>query len=157
MKQLTISFSSESPKRYSDQDLLFFKQLIQKKLDSAIIQLTELKEILSGTSENDTKDTSWGFKADDGAQNSTKDETTILAHKQEVFIISLQNALTRIEKGTYGICTITGELIDKNRLMAVPGTTTSLSAKIAIQTQIIIQNEIENQTQNRPGSSQENC
>lgn len=135
MEQLTINFmSNESPKqnRYSDQDLQVFKQLIERKLSVAIETFNELKEILTGASENDTKDTSWGFKADDGAQNSTKDETTILCHKQEVFIVSLQMALVRIEKGTYGICVHSGELIDRNRLMAVPNTTTSLVAKVTI-------------------------
>ena len=139
MEQLTINFMGDSNNpppnnnRYSDQDLAVFKQLIERKLSVAIETFNELKEILSGTSENDTKDTSWSFKADDGSQNNTKDETTILAHKQEVFIVSLQMALVRIEKGTYGVCIHSGELIDRNRLMAVPNTTTSLNAKITIQ------------------------
>ena len=147
MKQLEINFMNQVPaNRYSQEDLLIFKLLIEKKLNRAIETFNELKDILTGGSENNTDDTSWSFKADDGAQNSTKDETTILAHKQEVFIMSLQNALTRIEKGTYGICINSGELIDKNRLMAVPNTTTSLIAKIELTNQVLIQIEINNQT-----------
>ncbi len=143
-QQLTINFMNEaspSPtnnKRYSDIELQQFKSLIDRKLSVAIQTFNELKEILSGNSENGTSDTSWSFKADDGSQNNTKDETTILCHKQEVFIVSLRMALVRIEKGTYGICVNTGELIDKNRLFAVPNTTTSLHAKVENQNRIII-------------------
>lgn len=139
MKQLEITFMNDKPNRYSAEELKVFDELIKVKLNRAVQMLAELKEILVGNSENDTKDTSWSFKADDGAQNSTKDETTILAHKQEVFIASLLQARTRIEKGTYGICVKSGELIDKNRLMAVPNTTTSLFIKIEMKNQIIIE------------------
>lgn len=140
MEQLTINFMNENPKKYSDADLLMFKALIEKKLNTATTHLAELKEILTGSTENHTNDTSWSFKADDGSQNNTKDETTILAHKQEVFIESLKLALMRIEKGTYGVCVKTGELIDRNRLLAVPNTTTSLLVKVEMQNQVIINN-----------------
>jgi len=143
-QQLTINFMNENQKKYSEADLLMFKSIIEKKLASANQLLVELKEVLTGTSENGTDDTHRSFKQDDGAQNSTKDETTILAHKQELFIFSLQNALIRIEKGTYGVCVKTGELIDRNRLMAVPNTTTSLVVKIEMQNTYIPNPDISN-------------
>jgi len=137
MAQLQITFMDKKPNRYSSQDLQEFKIIIERKLSSAQKLFEELKSILKGTEENNTDDTHKSFKADDGAQNSTKDETTILAHKQEVFIVGLRNALTRIDKGTYGVCLQTGDLIDKNRLLAVPHTTTCLIIKQQQRNQII--------------------
>lgn len=119
----------DDKKRYSDEDLIMFQALIEKKLERAKEQLKELRDTLTGESENGASDTAWQFKADDGSQNSTKDENTILAHKQEVFIESLQLALRRIQNKTYGICVHSGELIDRNRLLAVPNTTTCLVIK----------------------------
>lgn len=146
-KQLEISFMDKKPNRYSDQDLQMFKALIERKLASAQELFDELKIILNGTAENNTDDTHKSFKADDGAQNSTKDETTILAHKQEVFIVGLKNALVRIEKGTYGVCIQTGELIDMNRLKAVPHTTTCLIVKKEQANQLIINTQITDETE----------
>lgn len=129
--QLTITFMQD-PKRYSDADLSMFKKLIIDKLKIAEEAYREQKDIMTGSKENSTDDTSWSFKSDDGPQYNSKEEATILAKKQEVYIISLKNALQRIENRTYGICFKTGELISKERLMAVPNTTLSLLVKTKV-------------------------
>lgn len=116
-------------KWYSDEDLNMFKNLIEKKLQKAEELLLEQKGIMTGAHGNGTNDTSWSFKADDNPEYSTKQEAAILAHNQEVFISSCRKALIRIENKTYGICIQTGELIDRNRFLAVPHTTTCLVGK----------------------------
>ena len=51
------------------------------------------------------------------------------ATRLEKFIRDLKNALIRIENKTYGVCRVTGKLIDKGRLKAVPHATLSIEAK----------------------------
>lgn len=130
MAQLKFNFKFMTDKKgYSQEDLEVFKALIEKKLERALEVLQEQKEIMTGTGGNGTDDTRKTFQQDDAPEYANKQEAAIIAHKQEVFIDSLRNALIRIEKGTYGICIKTGELIDRNRLLAVPNTTTSLLMK----------------------------
>ena len=45
--------------------------------------------------------------------------------------MNLNNALRRIENKTYGICRVTGKLINKERLKLVPHATMSIEAKNA--------------------------
>ena len=58
-----------------------------------------------------------------------KEANVQLAIRQEKFIRDLKNALQRIENGTYGVCRVTGKLIQKERLKLVPHATLSIEAK----------------------------
>ena len=53
-----------------------------------------------------------------------------MAERQSTYIDHLEKALLRIENKTYGICRVTGKLIDKERLRAVPHATLSIEAKM---------------------------
>ncbi len=141
MKQLKFNFMAT---RYSSEDLLMFKELINSKLSKATEELILLKETMSGSDNNGTDDTSWKFSPDDSPQYCSKEDATILARKQEVFIQGLVEALKRIENGTYGICSISGELIDKNRLMAVPHTMFNIQSKLTINIIKPMDNELLN-------------
>ena len=66
---------------------------------------------------------------EEGAETLSKEQNAILAGRQEKFLRDLRNALIRIENKTYGICRVTGKLIPKERLMAVPHATLSIEAK----------------------------
>ena len=98
--------------RYSDKELEEFKALIEEKIKKAQNDL----ELIRSSYMNSSKVT-------------IKEENTALAIRQEKFIRDLKNALIRIENKTYGICRVTGKLIDKRRLMAVPHATLSIEAK----------------------------
>lgn len=116
-------------KRYSDKELNEFKELIQKKLWVAEEDYKLLEETMS-RKDNGTDDTSWTFNVlDDGQASQLREENNIIAQKLNKFISGLQNALIRIENKTYGICSVSGELIPKERLLAVPHTTTIISVK----------------------------
>ncbi len=116
--------------RYSDEELVEFKQLIAEKLDKAQKDYDTLKSALSHSDGNDTLDTSPTFKVlEEGAMVLSREETGKLAQRQEKFIQHLKAALIRIENKTYGICRETGELISKDRLRAVPHATLSIDAK----------------------------
>lgn len=116
--------------RYSDEELKEFKEIILKKLAEARKDLDLLRSSLTHTSDNGTDDTSPTFKMmEDGSETLSREETAQLAGRQEKFIQALEAALIRIENKTYGICRITGKLINKERLKLVPHTTLSIEAK----------------------------
>lgn len=118
--------------RYSDEELQEFKELILKKLAKAQADYELLRSNLNNSDGNDVADTSPTFKVlEDGADTLGKEEAGRLAQRQLKFIQHLQNALVRIENKTYGICRVTGKLIPKERLRAVPHATTSVDGKAA--------------------------
>lgn len=116
--------------RYTDEELLEFKELILQKLEKAQKEYDSLRGLINNTYGNDTADTSPTFKIlEEGASTLSKEEAGQLAQRQRKFIQHLQNALIRIENKTYGVCCETGELIPKERLRAVPHATRSVEAK----------------------------
>jgi len=116
--------------RYTDEELMEFKELINQKLEKATIDFDILKKTITHSESNDTQDTSPTFKVlEEGAATLSKEEAGRLAQRQQKFIQHLQGALIRIENKTYGICRETGKLISKERLRAVPHATLSIEAK----------------------------
>lgn len=117
-------------KRYSDEELLEFKEIILRKLDKAKRDYDIFKNSITQSDGNDTQDTSPTFKVlEEGAATLSKEEAGKLAQRQLKFIQHLQAALVRIENKTYGICRESGKLISKERLRAVPHATLSITAK----------------------------
>jgi DnaK suppressor protein len=118
--------------RYSDAELEEFKELINKKLEEAQEDLNLLKASLSHSDDHGTDDTGRTFNMmEDGSETLSREEMAQLASRQEKFIQNLRNALIRIENKTYGICRVTGKLIQKERLKLVPHATLSIEAKNA--------------------------
>jgi RNA polymerase-binding transcription factor DksA len=121
--------------RYSEDELREFETLIVKKLDKAREEFRILKETLNRNNDAGTDATSGGNTKvlEDGAETAEKENLSQLAARQQKYIMNLENALVRIKNGTYGICTVTGKLIPKERLIAVPHTTQSIEAKMMQQ------------------------
>ena len=116
--------------RYSDKDLQHFKSVIEEKIQKAQNDLALIKSAYMNDGNNGTEDTSPTFKAfEEGSQTMSKEANTQLAIRQEKFIRDLQGALIRIENKTYGVCRVTGKLINKKRLKLVPHATLSIEAK----------------------------
>lgn len=114
--------------RYSDEELLEFKELILAKLEKATAEYDNLCHTLRYGDGNDVADTSPTFKVlEEGASTFGREETARLAQRQLTFIKHLKAALVRIENKTYGICRVTGQLIPKERLRAVPHATLSIN------------------------------
>jgi RNA polymerase-binding transcription factor DksA len=117
--------------RYSDEDLQEFKEIILSKLEKAKADLKMLTDAYTNKNDNDTNDTSPTFKVlEEGNAVMSKEENSKLANRQEKFILSLENALVRIENKSYGVCRETGKLISKERLRSVPHATLSIEAKL---------------------------
>ena len=126
----TIAMEAPGKLRYSDEELLEFKELILDKLEKSKRDYDSLIATVTHSSSNDTEDTSPTFKVlEEGASALSKEESGQLALRQQKFIRSLEMALIRIENKTYGICRETGKLIPKERLKLVPHATLCVEAK----------------------------
>jgi RNA polymerase-binding transcription factor DksA len=58
--------------------------------------------------------------ADMGTDMQEREITSIFAHRESKYLAEIDNALESIEKGTYGVCEICKDLIEPERLEAVP-------------------------------------
>lgn len=121
---------AEERVRYSDADLEEFRKIIEEKIEKAEKDLSLIRESFINDQNNGTDDTSPTFKAfEEGAETLSKEQNALLASRQEKFIRDLKNALIRIKNKTYGVCRVTGNLISKERLKAVPHAILSIEAK----------------------------
>ena len=122
--------ATEVKERFSDAELEEFRILIQAKIDKAQNDLDLIKSAYMNDGDNGTDDTSPTFKAfEEGSETMSKEANSALAIRQEKFIRDLKNALNRIQNKTFGICRVTGKLINKERLKLVPHATLSIEAK----------------------------
>ncbi|MEZ4951078.1 MAG: hypothetical protein R2769_02560 [Saprospiraceae bacterium] len=114
--------------RYSDADLQEFKQVIEKKMERTREELNYLQEQIQDLNETSSNNQS-GDWFDDSSLHSDIEMLSNMAARQRQFLEALEAAMIRIKNKTYGICTVTGKLIDKKRLLIVPHATKSLEAK----------------------------
>jgi RNA polymerase-binding transcription factor DksA len=119
--------------RYSDAELAEFKELIQNKLNAAKQELSYLNGLIT------RKDSMSGGDADnrymtmeDGSLSMEREQLSQMAARQLDFLEKLEKAKIRIENKTYGICRVSGKLIDKARLRAVPHATLSMESKMGM-------------------------
>jgi RNA polymerase-binding transcription factor DksA len=117
--------------RYSDNDLNEFRELIQRKLESAKKELSYLQGLITRKDEmgGDNDDARY-MTMEDGSMSMEREQLSQMASRQITFIDHLEKAIMRIENKTYGVCRVTGKLIDKARLRAVPHATLSIEAKM---------------------------
>jgi RNA polymerase-binding transcription factor DksA len=115
--------------RYSDADLAEFREIITKKLDAAKKELAYLQGLITRRDEGGDMDEARYMTMEDGSVSMEREQLSQMASRQITFIDHLEKAMMRIENKTYGICRVTGKLIDKARLRAVPHATLSIEAK----------------------------
>lgn len=122
----TAKKSKTRKTRYNQKELDYFGKLINQKLVEAKEQLAfYLAQIKSMGSDPDTK-----IKGlEDGTTTSENEQMFVLAGRQRKYIQHLENAKLRIQNKVYGVCRVTGNLISKARLEAVPHATLSIDAK----------------------------
>jgi RNA polymerase-binding transcription factor DksA len=115
--------------RYADADLTEFREIITKKLDAAKKELAYLQGLITRRDEGGDMDEARYMTMEDGSVSMEREQLSQMASRQITFIDHLEKAMMRIENKTYGICRVTGKLIDKARLRAVPHATLSIEAK----------------------------
>ncbi len=119
--------------RYSDAELQEFRDLINKKLDAAKKELAYLQGLITRRDEMGGDETDNRYMTmEDGGMSMEREQLSQMASRQITFIDHLEKAIMRIENKTYGICRVSGKLIDKARLRAVPHATLSMEAKLGI-------------------------
>ena len=117
--------------RYTDAELEEFREIINEKLSLAKRDYDQMMDTLTNRDSNDVDDTSPTYKAlEEGSEAQSKEDLMKFASRQQKFIQGLEAALVRIQNKTYGIDRITGELIPKERLRAVPHATLSVASKM---------------------------
>ncbi|WP_396597724.1 TraR/DksA family transcriptional regulator [Dokdonia sp. R86516] len=122
--------ANDTQERFGDAQLAEFRELIEKKIEKAQHDLELIKSAYLNDGDNGTDDTSPQFKSfEEGSATMSKEANSALAIRQEKFIRDLKNAITRINNKTYGICRVTGKLINPERLKLVPHATLSIEAK----------------------------
>lgn len=133
-KRTDVSRSNGDPLvKYSDNDLNEFRELITKKLEAAKKELTYLQGLITRKDEmgGDNDDARY-MTMEDGSMSMEREQLSQMASRQITYIDHLEKAMMRIENKTYGVCRVTGKLIDKARLRAVPHATLSLEAKLGL-------------------------
>ena len=119
--------------KYNDTELTEFRDLINKKLEAAKKELAYLQGLITRKDEmGGDNDDSRYMTMEDGTMSMEKEQLSQMASRQITYIDHLEKAIMRIENKTYGICRVTGKLIDKARLRAVPHATLSLEAKLGL-------------------------
>jgi len=132
-KRADSSKLNEPLVRYSDADLAEFRTLINKKLEAAKKELAYLQGLITRKDDMGGDETDNRYMTmEDGSMSMEREQLSQMASRQITYIDHLEKALVRIENKTYGICRVTGKLIDKARLRAVPHATLSLEAKLGL-------------------------
>jgi RNA polymerase-binding transcription factor DksA len=132
-KRVDTAKNTDPLVKYSDADLNEFRELINKKLEAAKKELTYLQGLITRKDEmgGDNDDARY-MTMEDGSMSMEREQLSQMASRQITYIDHLEKAIMRIENKTYGICRVTGKLIDKARLRAVPHATLSLEAKLGL-------------------------
>jgi len=116
---------------YNDEELEYFRKIIVSKREEAEQELEALQKTLRESMENSSDESAYSFHmADAGTDAQEREKTYMLYNRTRKFIKYLDDALSRIENKTYGVCKVTGKKISKGRLEAVPHTQLSIEAKL---------------------------
>lgn len=115
--------------KYTVEELKEFEDLLLTKKTKTEAQILELETQYQEVTENGRDENSM---EDSGYESQLKFLITYIDRSKK-HLNDIDNALHRIKHNSYGICTVTGKLINKQRLLAVPTTTKSLEGKQSIQ------------------------
>lgn len=118
-------------KTYSADDLKRFKELILSKRKETVEELDNLKESMMDvtTGEYISESSNYSLHMEQGTDAMEREKTFLFASRGSKFVNQLDDALSRIEAKTYGVCRICGLLVPKDRLEAVPTATTCVEYK----------------------------
>ncbi|MGK7370136.1 MAG: TraR/DksA family transcriptional regulator [Candidatus Halalkalibacterium sp. M3_1C_030] len=116
---------------FDSQELEYFRSLLLEKRKAAEKELDAIDKNITNLNEADDADYSSvaHHMGDVGSDVEEQDLNYQLKERTQKFIEEIDDALERIENGTYGICKATGEKISKGRLESVPHTRYSIAAK----------------------------
>jgi RNA polymerase-binding protein DksA len=113
---------TSSKKGFSKTELERFKKIILEKQKEILAELESLKSTMMDvtTGQYEIENSTYSLHMEQGTDAMEREKTFLFASREGKFLNYLEDALQRIERGTYGFCTECGNLIDKERLEAVP-------------------------------------
>jgi RNA polymerase-binding protein DksA len=119
------------PKAYSAAELKHFREIILEKRKETIEELDALKESMMDvtTGEYISESSNYSLHMEQGTDAMEREKTFLFASRSSKFVVQLDDALARIDTGTYGACKVCGLLVPKERLEAVPTATTCAEYK----------------------------
>jgi len=112
--------------------LAYFKEIIIKKRNEILQELGYIRD----SSKNQNKETAGTdstysiHMADHGTDEEQREKAYYHASRENKYLLYLNDALARIEDGSYGICIKCGKEIPKERLEAVPHTQLCVPCKM---------------------------
>lgn len=110
-------------KKFSKKDLLYFKKLTLKRKEEIIDQINHISEDTLKKSQKDAAGDISGYTyhmADIATDTYDREFSIGLASNERKLIYEIDDAVKKIEDGTYGICEECKNLISKTRLKAIP-------------------------------------
>jgi RNA polymerase-binding protein DksA len=118
--------------QYSKSDLQRFREIILEKRKEILEELESLKSNMMDvtTGEYVAENSTYSLHMEQGTDAMEREKTFLFASREGRFLNYLDDALRRIEKGTYGNCTDCGKLIERERLEAVPHSQLCMTCKL---------------------------
>ena len=117
-------------KKWSKKDLDEFKNIINKKRKIVQSEISEAKERADENISNNSVNAIYSsHMADAGSDQQDMETNYYLMDRGKSFLQYLNRALEMIEDGTFGKCGSCGNLIDKERLIEVPHTSSCFNCK----------------------------
>jgi DnaK suppressor protein len=121
-----------APKKgFSKTELEKFKKIILDKRKEILEELESLKATMMDTTtgQYEVESSNYSLHMEQGTDAMEREKTFLFASREGKFLNYLEDALKRIERGDYGFCTECGNLIDKERLEAVPHASQCIDCK----------------------------
>ncbi|NUN68442.1 MAG: TraR/DksA C4-type zinc finger protein [Bacteroidetes bacterium] len=121
-KAAPVPVKKKPVKGYSARELEYFRKIIVEKRKEILEELSILKESMMDvtTGEYASENSTYSMHMEQGTDAMEREKTFLFASREGKFLNYLDDALKRIDKGTYGFCIQCGKLIPKARLEAVP-------------------------------------
>ena len=117
-------------KKWSEKELEEFKTLILEKRKMVADDLAVAKEKADEVLKNNSVNAIYSSHiADAGSDQQEMEKNYYMVDRENTFLQYLNRALDMLEEGTFGICTNCGKLINKERLMEVPHTSSCFDCK----------------------------
>ena len=135
LKALTTRSSSEpvlNTKHFTPKEIEFFRQLLLNTRDRMVDEISFLVgDNLNRSARDAAGDLSHYsiHMADQGTDNFDREFALNLASSDQDLLYEIDEALIRIENKTYGMCEMTGQPIEKERLKIIPQTRYCVAAQ----------------------------
>ena len=117
-------------RKWTDKELEEFKILIIEKRKMVADDLAVAKEKADEVLKNNSVNAIYSSHiADAGSDQQEMEKNYYMMDRESTFLTYLNRALEMLDAGTFGICSTCGDLIDKERLLEVPHTSSCFDCK----------------------------